>query len=100
MTDPDLSRTLRRMAAEWVLANEDKVNRGLLTGDHLYPLLEAVAAAVRQEQAERDAQIADQWANSQSCGHHTDNPCCHVRTGASIAEAIRSALLRDGGRRA
>jgi len=44
----------------------------------------AVAQAV-----ERCAKIADGWASSKSCMYHDDNPCCHVRTGAGIAEAAR-----------
>lgn len=35
------------------------------------------------------AQIADKWAGSHSCDTHDDNPCCHVRTGVAIADAIR-----------
>lgn len=36
------------------------------------------------------AEVADQWASSHSCDYHDDNPCCHVRTGAAIAEEIRN----------
>lgn len=34
----------------------------------------------------RDAasEIAHRWATSKSCDQHSDNPCCHVRTGAGI----------------
>lgn len=39
---------------------------------------------------EEAAKIADGWANSRSCKAHDDNPCCHVRTGAGIASALRS----------
>lgn len=45
----------------------------------------------RDEQREVDARVADGWARSPSCSEeHTDNPCCHVRTGAGIAAAIRA----------
>jgi hypothetical protein len=40
------------------------------------------------------AQMADQWATSQSCKYHDDDPCCHVRTGAGIATAIRELKMR------
>jgi len=43
---------------------------------------------------ERCAQVADGWADSKSCQHHDDNPCCHVRTGTGIAEAIRHGSPR------
>jgi hypothetical protein len=48
------------------------------------------AAEVRQRETTRAAGIADKWALSHSCKHHTDDPCCHVRTGAAIASAIRA----------
>jgi hypothetical protein len=38
---------------------------------------------------EEAARIADQWADSVSCTNHDDDPCCHVRTGIGIADAIR-----------
>jgi hypothetical protein len=41
------------------------------------------------DQREADAQIAEVWANSKSCKHHDNDPCCHIRTGAGIAAAIR-----------
>lgn len=41
---------------------------------------------------ENAANIADLWATSQSCAEHSENPCCHVRTGAGIAEKIRANL--------
>lgn len=43
--------------------------------------------AVEREQC---AKIADKWAQSHSCDSHDDNPCCHVRTGAAIRDAIRN----------
>ena len=43
-----------------------------------------------REEREACAHKADGWANSQSCGHHDDNPCCHIRTGVGIAAAIRA----------
>ena len=47
-------------------------------------------AAVRQEEREACATIADRWAASTTpCDDHSDNPCCHVRTGRAIADAIR-----------
>lgn len=48
----------------------------------------ARAEGVREER-ERAAVISDGWATSKSCASHDDNPCCHVRTGAGIAAAIR-----------
>ena len=55
------------------------------------------AEQVRAEQREQDAQIAERWAQSPSCSHHDDNPCCHVRTGLGITAAIRSAGFRAAG---
>lgn len=49
------------------------------------------AAVDRKILAERRrcAEIAELWANSKSCTDgHDDNPCCHVRTGRSIADKI------------
>jgi hypothetical protein len=43
---------------------------------------------------EECAKIADRWAVSFVCTGHEDNPCCHVRTGAAIAAAIREAYLQ------
>jgi hypothetical protein len=45
--------------------------------------------AAERDTRERCAQIADLWAKSKSCDKHDDDPCCHVRTGAGIAERIR-----------
>jgi hypothetical protein len=47
---------------------------------------------------EEAARVADQWANGKSCDHHDDNPCCHVRTGAGIAAAIRKLADATGDR--
>jgi hypothetical protein len=59
----------------------------------------AALRTVQQETAretwERAARVADQWAHSHSCSAHEDNPCCHVRTGAGIADAIRQAATRE-----
>ena len=49
----------------------------------------AYGATVERETLERAAEIADEWANSESCRQHEDNPCCHVRTGAAIAAKLR-----------
>ena len=51
---------------------------------------ERYAAEQVREEREACAHKADGWANSQSCGHHDDNPCCHIRTGVGIAAAIRA----------
>lgn len=45
--------------------------------------------AAKAEEREKCARVADQWAESKSCSSHDENPCCHVRTGAGIAGAIR-----------
>lgn len=50
---------------------------------------EALAAA-RDEEREICAKVADLWANSHSCDSHDYEPCCHVRTGFSVAAAIRA----------
>lgn len=47
-----------------------------------------IAKALRARD-ERSAGIADLWANSHSCDSHDSDPCCHVRTGKAISEAIR-----------
>ena len=52
-------------------------------------------ARVRAETWEAAAQIADRWANSVSCHYHDDNPCCHVRMGAAIAEKLREAGSKE-----
>ena len=41
---------------------------------------------------EEAAQIADRWAKSSSCDMHDRAPCCHVRTGAAIADCIRKFM--------
>ena len=51
-------------------------------------LIDAITSALRNER-ERCAKVADRWANSHSCDVHDDSPCCHIRTGAAIAAAIR-----------
>lgn len=65
----------------------------------LYPraIKDIVLAAIIRAQRDaeisgmlRAAEIADKWALSKSCNNHSDNPCCHVRTGKAIAEAIRA----------
>lgn len=53
-----------------------------------YPILRE---AIRRT-LEKAADKADEWANSHSCTHHDDNPCCHVRTGAGIAAALRQLM--------
>ena len=52
-------------------------------------------ARVRAETWEAAAQIADGWANSSSCRHHTDDPCCHVTTGAGIAAKLREVAPKE-----
>jgi len=59
----------------------------VLASDHEH----AIATAL-QEQRERDAKVADKWANSKSCQDHDNDPCCHIRTGEGIAAAIRKAV--------
>lgn len=39
---------------------------------------------------EAAAIIAYKWAASESCDNHSDDPCCHVRTGATISQEIRA----------
>lgn len=65
--------------------------------DNVGRLRSAIAtalAAARREGAEgereRCAAIPDEWAFSRYCSGHNDNPCCHVRTAATIAERIRA----------
>lgn len=69
------------LAARYVNGME---HPGVITKTILGAILEACA-----RQREIDAKISDKWATSTSCAHHDENPCCHVRTGASIATAIR-----------
>src|ERR1035438_4576767 len=52
-------------------------------------------AAGRAEGIEEAAQQSDRWTVSETCTGHEDNPCCHIRTGSAIGEAIR-ALAKDG----
>ena len=66
--------------------------RGQLPCARLRPIRDTLAT-VRQDERERCAKIADTWTNSHSCDVHDDNPCCHVRTGAAIAELIRKEQL-------
>ena len=46
-------------------------------------------AEVRAQERWACAEVADGWTKSKSCQSHEENPCCHVRTGAGIAQAIR-----------
>ena len=46
--------------------------------------------------AARCVELASQWADSPNCNVHTDDPCCHRRTGAMIAQAIRREFQLDG----
>lgn len=47
----------------------------------------AHAAGVR-EGLEKAAEVPRQWANSKSCDHHENNPCCHVRMAKELLERI------------
>lgn len=38
------------------------------------------------------AKVADGWAQSRSCSSHDYDPCCHVRTGAGIRDAILALI--------
>lgn len=59
---------------------------------HARTILAALDAAGQAVAAEREAcaKVADEWAQSKSCSHHDDNPCCHVRLGATIRDRIRA----------
>jgi hypothetical protein len=59
---------------------------------------EAHLTEARRQVWEEAAKVADRWANSGSCRQHDDNPCCHVRTGAAIAEAIRDMAQTEAPR--
>lgn len=48
-----------------------------------------------REGVEAASAVARQWADSHSCDAHDDNPCCHVRTGAAIAEAISTITPKE-----
>lgn len=50
---------------------------------------ERVAREAWDEGREAAWRVAEKWANSKSCEQHDDNPCCHVRVGVSICNAIR-----------
>ncbi len=79
--------TVKRAIAEW--ANEWDLQP--LAPNHTAvetSLVDRIEAALLAER-ERCAKIADLWANSHSCDSHDTDPCCHVRTGISIAAAIR-----------
>lgn len=56
----------------------------------------AFAQRERLRGMEDAAKIADLWATSTTCTIHDENPCCHVRTGAGIADAIRAELKALG----
>lgn len=61
-------------------------------------VIQETAAALRdrpdgyRQGIEDAARVADAWAQSHSCANHDDNPCCHVRTGAGIRDAIRALV--------
>lgn len=57
-------------------------------GRRCLEFLESQIEAALDARDERAVKIADQWANSHSCDAHDDNPCCHVRTGATIRDLI------------
>lgn len=49
----------------------------------------ALMAAAIVEEREACAIKAEEWT-LHPCQSHDDNPCCHARTGAAIAAAIRA----------
>lgn len=89
-------------AATEALALQLEITRdhGSLTWSEADWMLDAhgddILAALRDREqaiaAEREAcaKVADEWAQSKSCSHHDDNPCCHVRLGATIRDRIRA----------
>lgn len=66
--------------------------------EHLPYVPESELARVRRETWEAAILVAQGWATSPSCNEvHTDNPCCHVRTGAGIAAALEQARDESEG---
>lgn len=39
--------------------------------------------------------VAQTWADGPSCSTHDYDPCCHVRTGAGIVEALEASRTTD-----
>lgn len=74
----------------------ERIKEGLPTADYIS---QSDAKADKHYNAGWDdavksaAKIARAWADSPSCAEpHTDDPCCHVRTGAGIASKILETL--------
>lgn len=89
-----LEEQARELAMRLGLKTREIIN-GLRVGDFIAQAdkVTMITEALRQvasEERERAASVADKWATSESCEIHDNNPCCHVRTGAGIAAAIRS----------
>lgn len=56
-----------------------------------FELMIATALLEAENQGiEKASETSDKWAHSSDCDSHSNNPCCHVRTGAAISEAIRA----------
>lgn len=53
------------------------------------------AEAEYRRGVEDAAKVTDRWAGSASCTTHDNDPCCHVRTGAGIANHVRALLEAD-----
>jgi hypothetical protein len=87
----------RQLNRDHVFRNRKGEVAPVMTEDELTEIIQAaIDEAVKETTAlvrERCAKVADKWAQSASCDSHDTNPCCHVRTGAGIAEAIRTADL-------
>lgn len=89
--------TWDRNVVEWETSSMDTAEVVNWLTDRISQALTRAHADGVREGLERAVQKADQWASSASCQFHDDNPCCHVRTGAGIAAAIRALIPGEGG---
>lgn len=93
MTDDELRAEAENAASK--LALRDPLLREIT--DALLAFAKAHEERERLRGMERAAAVADEWAKSRSCNWHDDDPCCHVRTGAGIAEKIRKIAALEKG---
>lgn len=90
---------VRRIAQiAWRLAKDEGEFNAFMSEVDTIITAELGTPAVGAEEAwDKAIEIAEGWARSPSCLEpHEDNPCCHVRTGAGIADALRKARHEQG----